>query len=144
MRKLSLNLKMALIAFTLLTSNAIFAQVETESTKMEKKGRMADRERPSSDEMVAKLTEKMKKDLTLSDEQTAKVLEINKTFAAARQTSKGNKEAFKEANSSRMESLKTVLNDDQMKKFKEDQAKAMDKMRERRGNGEKPNRRGNK
>jgi Spy/CpxP family protein refolding chaperone len=144
MKGMKLSLRLLVLALGLFVSSAIFAQDEAKpiDERMERKGKMPDKERHTSAEMVAKLTEKMKQELTLTDEQTAKVTEINKTFAAKREAAKGDKEAMKVATTTRLEAIKSVLTEEQISKFKENNAAGMDKMKERRGKGEKPNRRG--
>ncbi len=71
-----------------------------------------------------KLTDKMKTELTLNDDQYAKVLDINKSFsektAEARKASADRKEtakAIKGFNEERDAKLKTVLTEDQFKKY---------------------------
>lgn len=87
---MKLTFRVVILALGLFASSAMFAQDEAKpiEERMDKKGKMVDKERPSSVEMAAKLTEKMKQEPTLSEEQTPKVMEINKIFMATRKTPK--------------------------------------------------------
>lgn len=82
-----------------------------------------------------KITDNMKTELSLTDAQYAKVLDINKSFteksAEVRKAStdkKANAQAIKTLNEDRETQLKTVLTDDQYKTYlakKEEKKKAM-------------------
>jgi len=131
MKTMKLTFRVVILALGLFASSAMFAQDEAKpiEERMDKKGKMVDKERPSSVEMAAKLTEKIKQEPTLSEEQTAKVMEINKIFMATRKTPKGDKDAMKEATTSRLEASKSVLTKEQITKFKKKTAAAVDKRR---------------
>jgi hypothetical protein len=102
------TLKIGFIALTLMIGNATFGQ----------KAKLTPEERAN------KKTEKMAKQLLLSPEQKVKVLEVNKNIAQKNEEvrknssiSKDQKEAaIKENQNARNESLKTILNEEQMKK----------------------------
>ena len=102
------TLKIVFIELTLMIGNATFGQ----------KAKLTPEER------ATKKTEKMAKQLLLSPEQKVKVLEVNKNIAQKNEEvrknssiSKDQKEAaIKENQNARNESLKTILNEEQMKK----------------------------
>jgi hypothetical protein len=102
------TLKIGFIALALLIGNVSFGQ----KTKL------------TPEERATKKTEKMAKQLLLSPEQKVKVLEVNKNIAQKNEEvrkntsiSKDQKEvAIKENQKTRNETLKTILNEEQMKK----------------------------
>ncbi len=93
-----------------------------------------DRNVPNADNAAQKMADNMKAELSLTDAQYNKVLDLNKNFTAkaaeARKSSTDKKQtaqAVKALNEEREASLKTILNEDQYKKYvakKEERKKA--------------------
>lgn len=116
------TLKIGFVALALMIGNVTFGQ----------KAKLTPEER------ATKKTEKMAKQLLLSPEQKVKVLEVNKNIAQKNEEirkntsiSKDQKEAtIKENQKSRNEALKTILNEEQMKKELEIQKLREAKMNE--------------
>ena len=88
-------------------------------------------ERPSPEEMAARQTKQMTEKLQLDEAQTAKVKEINLTYAKkmqeVRDNNRGNREAMREAvtalQKEKSAELKTVLSEEQLKSYEEMLAK---------------------
>lgn len=85
------------------------------------------------EEKAQRLTDRMKTELNLTDEQVKQVYEINLEMAKGMdEIDKGNKEARQEVQSAYKKKLATVLNDEQLAKAKEMRKKRQVKMREHR------------
>lgn len=101
-------------------------------------GRQFDR-----DEMVKRQTKDMVENLSLNEDQTKKVSELNEKYAEkmgeifqnANGDFSGMREKMGKLREEKNEELKTVLTEEQFKKYLELEEKRMEEMRQRRQNG---------
>jgi hypothetical protein len=115
-----MKMKIVLLAMVLLSATAVNAQDK------------------SNEERAKTLTERMKENLTLNDDQYQKVYTINLAFvnkAGGVRDSGGGRLAkarkLKDADGERDKMLKGVLTDEQYKKYKEQKAKNRKEMKKR-------------
>ena len=97
------------------------------------------RQAPDPETRAKKMTEKMKTELSLTDDQYNKMYDINLKYAGKMQDlrkQEGDRQAkmteMKEINKSRKEEYKAVLSEEQMTKLKEMQKDTRGKMRDHR------------
>lgn len=122
MKKLVLLLMVALFA-----TSGVFAQ-------------QRQRERPNSEDMAKRQTETLTKELSLTDAQKEKVYSIVLKFAKSQpQRQQGDntdrekrREEFQKIQKQRNDSIKTILTDDQKKKFDKHLEDMQSKMRQNR------------
>ncbi|MET0464338.1 MAG: hypothetical protein ABW007_14330 [Chitinophagaceae bacterium] len=108
----------------------------------------SDSTKHSPEKRAKAMTDKMKTDLTLSDDQYKQVYDINLKYAQKNQEAAGGEgsrmqkaKALKSGNASKNEELKAVLNSQQFEKYteaqKEKKANAREALKKRRDNGGK-------
>ena len=120
--------KLILAALILLMGTAAFAQ---------KQG-------GTPEEKAQKLTDRMKSELNLTDEQYKQVYEINLQMASNMdEIDKGNHDARQEVKAEYEKQLATVLNEEQMEKAKEMHKQQKGKMKDRKGQRMQQNRNNN-
>ncbi len=108
----------------------------------------ADRKSISKDEKMKMKMEKMKSELSLTDEQTAKIQEIYKNHFSSMENkgqfqsadkSDASKAEFAKKRAAMQQEIKAVLTADQVRKFDALQAERKAKMKERHGNKNQKN-----
>jgi len=113
---------------TMFTTSVVFAQERQ-------------RERATPEERAKRQTETLTKELKLTDAQKEKILKINLKYAQPRTQQDSNtdrekrREEFQKLQKERNDSIKTVLTDDQKKKFDKHLEDQQSRMRENRRQG---------
>ena len=100
---------------------------------------LAQHQKPTPEERATKMTDRMKTELSLDDQQYQKVHAINVKYAektAEVRSKRGDRQeiltAMREINKERRSELKSVLSEEQMQKFAEMQKQGRSSMKKRR------------